>query len=524
MATIVSTDDKQPNVTTVKGMYNRYVDIRKPYLDRARKAAELTLPTLIPEENNGRHTTYPTPYQGLGARGVNNLASKLLLALLPNQPFFRLAIDDFTLEQLTQDEDLRSDIEEAFNKIERAVTTDIDGSSLRVSIFEMLKHLIVGGNVLMYFDKKGQERVYPLSRYVCKRDPLGGLIEIIALDYLSASTMSPEMKAYLQVDEKNDSKEDSLELFTYIRRSPGGDGWIIHQECMDKILPGSAGYYPEEKLPWLALRWTKVSNEDYGRGYIEEYYGDLKSLEELTKAIVQGSAAAARVLFLLAPNGVTKAKDLDSAPNGAVRTGSAEDVTVLQMEKYNDFQIALQTIEMINQRLSFAFLLNTAIQRKGERVTAEEIRYMAGELEDALGGIYSILTEEFQRPLVALKMEQLQTKNLIPRLPKGVVKPVITTGMEALGRTKDLEKLQIFTEFLAPLGAEMLNMVLNLGDYTHRVGTALGLDMSGLVKTKDEIAQYMQQQQMQSMVESLGPNAINQMGQMVQNQQNSGGK
>jgi hypothetical protein len=76
---------------------------RTPFLDRARDCAKLTIPTLFPPNGHGRATKYPTPWQSMGARAVNNLAAKLLLALFPpNAPFFKLQIDDFTLQKLTQ--------------------------------------------------------------------------------------------------------------------------------------------------------------------------------------------------------------------------------------------------------------------------------------------------------------------------------------------------------------------------------------------------------------------------------------
>ena len=56
--------------------------------------------------------------------------------------------------------------------------------------------------------------------------------------------------------------------------------------------------------------------------------------------------------------------------------------------------------------MSYAFLLNTAIQRDAERVTAQEIRYMAQQLETAMGGIYSLLSQEFQLPLVTISYEK----------------------------------------------------------------------------------------------------------------------
>ena len=133
---------------------------------------------LIPDQDAGDHAKFPTPYQGIGARSVNNLASKLLLALMPvNQPFFRLRVDDFALEKMQGQKDVKTDIEKALARIERAIQTDIEMSSDRVQIFECLKHLIVGGNCLLFVGKDGI-RVFHLSRYVCKRDPEGNILEI----------------------------------------------------------------------------------------------------------------------------------------------------------------------------------------------------------------------------------------------------------------------------------------------------------------------------------------------------------
>ena len=47
-------------------------------------------------------------------------------------------------------------------------------------------------------------------------------------------------------------------------------------------------------------------------------------------------------------------------------------------------------------------MLQSSVQRDAERVTTEEIRYLAGELEDTLSGIYSILSQDFScRMLIA---------------------------------------------------------------------------------------------------------------------------
>ena len=62
--------------------------------------------------------------------------------------------------------------------------------------------------------------------------------------------------------------------------------------------------------------------------------------------------------------------------------------------KLGDFRIAYDTMQRIETRLEHAFLLNASVQRQAERVTAEEIRFMAEALEQSLGGIYDELKDK----------------------------------------------------------------------------------------------------------------------------------
>ena len=129
---------------------------------------------------------------------------------------------------------------------------------------------------------------------------------------------------------------------------------------------------------------------------------------------------------------------------------------------------------------------------------------MAGELEDALGGVYSILSQEYQLPYVMRVIDRLTKSKKLPALPKGVAKPTIVTGLEALGRGHDLSKYDLFLKALMPLGPEVLQTHMNVGDYITRIGTALGIALMGLIKSDDQKKQeadaaQAQQQQAQTM-------------------------
>ena len=499
---------------TAQGRYESSETQRELFLERARDSAKLTLPTLIPDNNYGASTKYKTPYQGIGARGVNNLASKLLLSLVPpNAPFFRLKMDDFVIKEIEGDESLKTNIEEGLSQIERAIMTDIDVMSDRVAIFEALKHLIVAGNVLLFVGENGI-RVFPLSRYVVKRDPSGNVMEIITKECLAPNALPEEIRN--EVVENLKADEKTVDIFTHIQRVK--DKFKVFQEVKGMPIPKTQGSFPIDKSPYIPLRFNRVDGEDYGRGYVEEYYGDLKSLEGLTRAIVEGSAAASKVLFMVAPNGTTRARKLAESPNGAIIEGSSNDVSVLQVNKFADFRIAYDTMNRIETRLQFAFLLNSSIQRNAERVTASEIRFMAEDLEQSLGGIYSILSNEFQLPFVMRKMFMMEKNKKLPVLPKAGVRPSIVTGLEALGRGNDKNRLISFLRTLAEtLGAETISKYINVTDAISRLATSEGIDPKGLVRNEQDIQAEMQAQMEQQQAQQLGQAGINVAAQKLGN-------
>jgi len=510
--------DEMGDCPSVENRYEQLASYRRPYLDRAYDCSELTLPMLLPRYGHNSTTSLPVPFQSIGARGVNNLASKLLLALFPpSTPFFKLQMDDGVIKAMEQahgagtDEtkNAKTSIEKALAGLERIIMSSIESSGDRTVLFEALKQVIVAGNVLLHDTKEGFQ-AFPLNQFVVRRDPVGHVLEIILKELVDPIVLPDELRDEITTNPKYCDKK-SVALYTYICRKE--DKWCTVQECGGHIIESTRSETPLDKPRWIALRFNRINGEDYGRGYVEEYIGDFMSLENLTAAIVQGSAAAAKVLFLIKPNSTTKPSVLAKTPNGGFAVGSADDVTVLRLDKGQDFQTAKSLRDDFVQQLSFAFLLNTAIQRDAERVTAEEVRYMAQELEQTLGGFYSIMSVELQSPYVAIKIANLERKGQLPKLPKGTVKPVIVTGIEALGRGNDRNKLVRFLTTLSQaLGPAAVPQFINIGEVITRIGTADGIDMQGLVKSEEEIAQANQQAQMTQMASKLGPPAIQAMG------------
>ena len=494
--------------------YNKLTSDRSQFLDTAVDCSKLTLPYLIQDDLNLKvnHRHLITPWQSVGAKAVVTLAAKLMLALLPPQTsFFKLQVRDDKLgDELPKE--VRSELDLSFSKIERMIMDYIAASSDRVVVHQALKHLIVGGNALIFMGKDGLKH-FPLNRYVVNRDGNGNVLEIVTKELISRKVLGtelPDPEPNNVAGGNSGSDGEDVEVYPCVKLDTKSGRWVWHQEAEDKILPNSRSTAPKNASPWLVLRFNTVDGEDYGRGRVEEFIGDLRSLEGLSQALVEGSAAAAKVVFLVSPSSTTKPKTIADAGNGAIVQGRPEDVAVIQVGKTADFSTAANMAQQLERRIAEAFMqLNI---RQSERTTAEEVRLTQMELEQQLGGIFSLLTIEFLIPYLNRTLLILQRSKEIPAIPKDLVRPQIVAGVNALGRGQDRESLTQFVGTIAQtLGPEALMKYINPSEAIKRLAAAQGIDVLNLVKTEQEMAQEQQQQQQMAAQQSL----MDQAGQMA---------
>merc|ERR1711981_1084136 len=427
-----------------------------------------------------------TPWQSVGAKGVVTLAAKLQLALVPpNTSFFKLQVNDGMLGQV--EPQVKTELDLSFAKIERTIMDAIAASDDRVVIHQALKHLVVAGNALVFMGKEGL-KLFPLHRYVLERDGNGNVIEIVTKEKISKKLL-PDFEDDLTVQDESEQSDD-VDVYTHVRRD--NNRFIWHQEVNDKIIPKSISKAPIDSNPWLPLRFNTVDGEPYGRGRVEEFMGDLKSLEALSQAITEGSAAAAKVVFVVSPSSTTKPQTLAAAGNGAIVQGRPDDIGVVQVGKQADFATAYQMMQTLEKRLSEAFLILNV--RQSERTTAEEVRMTQMELEQQLGGLLSVLTIEFLTPYLNRKLSVFQKTGDIPKLPKGIVQPTIVAGVNALGRGQDRESLgQFLTMISQTMGPEATQQYINPEEVIKRLAVAQGIDILNLVRGMQEVKQEQQQ-------------------------------
>jgi hypothetical protein len=161
----------------------------------------------------------------------------------------------------------------------------------------------------------------------------------------------------------------------------------------------------------------------------------------------------------------------------------------------------------LERRISEAFLIMNV--RNSERTTAEEVRMTQLELEAQLGGLFSMLTVDFLVPYLNRKLAVYQKTGDIPRIPKGIVRPTIVAGINAIGRGQDRESLGAFLMTIAQtMGPQAIQTYVNPEEVIKRLAAAQGIDVLNLVRSMQEVqaeqAAAMQQQQQLELTKQAG--------------------
>jgi len=477
---------------------------RSAVLDRARECSQLTIPSVVTDDGHTETDDLDTPYQAVGSQLVHNLASKLLLALLPpNTSFFRLLPNPEVIELVKQQQQGgQEEVERNLVILEQELMKQIEREALRVPIFEAIKSLIIGGNALLYKTEKGIKS-YKMANYVVLRDYAGNPMEIICKESLTKDTLPEDILESLA---ERPEAEDTSMVTIYTRAIKREGTWYEFQEVEDIFVEGSDVTYTEDnKLPFIPLRWTSINGESYGRGLVEQYLGDFRSLEALYQLLLEASSVMSKVVFGKRPGSTVDVDDINEAENGICILGDLEqDITTLRVDKGADLQVPMNMIQTLTQRLEQAFLVASSAARDSERTTATEIRYIAADLEKSLGGVYSILSLELQRPLAYLLLAQ--SKADIESLG---IEMVIVTGVEALGRNVELDKIRQFNQLIQELGSpEIVLSRLNVANYIDRIANSLSLDTTDLIKSDEQLQQEQQAQQQQQLLAQGAGNLV----------------
>jgi len=198
---------------------------------------------------------------------------------------------------------------------------------------------------------------------------------------------------------------------------------------------------------------------------------------------------------------MTSIEDFRNSVNGDTIPGNAKDIGAISPPVADGVKIAQAVAQEYIQRISRGFLMGSAVTRQAERVTAEEVRMTAMELESSFGGTYSSLAPSMQEPVALWMLANADTP-----IAGTDLSIVIVTGLDALSRNGDLENLKQGLATLASFAQAPPEFIQRikwdaLADF---VGQGVGIDLKQFIMSSGEFAQVQQQMMAQQQAQEVG--------------------
>ena len=483
----------------LKHRWSQMEQKRSPILTLAREYSAWTLPTLIPRDNV-QNMEMQIASDAIGAQAVNHLSNKVVSTLFPAQRlFFRLYVTEemkkmAKMAAMQQAPDAAEaeggvaqamlDMEKELASSEKEVQDYMDMVAYRPVAVMAAKLLIVSGNALMFHPEGKPAQCFSLQDYCVARDIAGEVVELMTKECKAFATFHPDIQARLRADRSNAYEDDSdVEIYTLVRLEDDGRYHMYQQACT-VALPTKGAVWTKETLPWIPLVWNLIRGEDYGRGLVGEYAGAFHAVNTLTRALLNTAAMMSDIKWLVNPLSQLNVMELNNSASGSYHPGKEGDVVPIQMDKQADAQFIASSIERYERQIAQAFLLNSVGQRNAERVTAEEIRRDADELETSNGGIYSRLAATWQQPTANVVLDQIGFEGL-----QFGIKPKIITGMDSLSRAGELDNLRMFMADISMLNSvpEDVRAVIKMPALMRVIGMNRQVEYQQFTKTEGEL-------------------------------------
>lgn len=489
--------------------YGKIEGLRGDYLNAAYRNSKLTLPALIREDKSNDVSRFP--WQGTAAEGVSHLSSKFNISLFPTGgiSFFTLRPDKIALDNIVaylksngvDGDTWRNEFEASAAAMESKLMFIFDKLSVRSKMHKAFEHLIVAGNVLLYI---GEDEcfLYPMDKYVLRRTTGGKPLEILIKEMVQPEVLPEKFLKEHYFDNQTNYKENydrQVEVYTRVHYDYDSKFCFWWQEAFNQLIPDSLSSSKIDGSPWVPMRFDQNDNFPYGEGLVSRLFGTVARLDGMTQSSAIGYAASLRHISLISPASGITPQMLKEAKQMSAFVGNPEDITVVQGGKTQDLTAAAAYEEGLTREIQQRFAMPLSIQRKGERVTAAEIEYMAAQLESVSAGFYSLFADEVQVPIVTRllhigKEQGLPAIDSIQELQDDQGEPLVKirpiTGLAALGRNDDLQRLmklvQILQSFLPP---EAIPKYANVSELVQRITTALGVNTNGLIYSAEEIQQ-----------------------------------
>lgn len=506
------TKEQQRKEDEVSAIFSRYQSLLSTQYNYAIEWQELA-DYILPRKNSILVQRIPgwkrtqRLYDSTAPDDADKLAASIHSTLTPSfTKWFHLELED---QKLNKNYEVKVWLDMATKKIMNA----LNKSNFNSEAHESYIDLIVFGTACLYEDEKPggwwgglQFTSIPPGKY-CVSEGSDGKVDTVYRSF--PMTLHAIMAKWPKdIPEELRKVEKPDELYEIIHCvSPTQESTLQNFKWNSKYILfkykhilSEKGYY---NFPFLVPRWTKNSDEMYGRGPSHVALPDIRTLNKLTEMELR---ALAKVVD--PPLGAVSGDVIGPArmiPGGVTTVRSKESIFPINTG-YN-YQIANLKAEDLKKSIDKMYYIDQLQLKTGPQMTATEVNVRFELMQKILGPVLGRLEAEFTKPLLNRTFYLMYKAGLFNPVPT-----VITSGdrgpillrIQYLGslaraqRSSDISALSQFEQLVAPFlqAKPEIADVIDFDEITRHMADVLDIPAK-VIRDKNQVQQIRQAQQEQ---------------------------
>jgi len=361
------------------------------------------------------------------AQQANVLLSGALSSLLvnPQLPWFRLTTGD---EEIDQQDDVRA----YFQKVERKMLSTLNNTNFYPETGEMFTDLTSIGTGALSINEDDVEVVrfasHHISEFYIRENSKKRVDEFyrrfewnalqIQSEFGEKALMKHGAKTILKALKEKDFKKKFWVVNGIYPDDRGGgvsttfkwlSQWVIEVDFAEVKLKGF------NELPVVVPRWTRGTGEMYARSPASVGLPDIKMINLMEKAAIQGAQKTVDPPLQAPDDGVLR--PLRTQPGGIsyYRAGTSDRIEPVFNNFRPDFSEAV--LEKTRARIKQAFFVDQLQLPEIDRMTATEVSTRRDQSMVLLGPILARLNFEFLRPLIDRMFGIMDRRGMLPEPP-----------------------------------------------------------------------------------------------------------
>jgi len=529
---------------TTKSVSGQFADLdakRKRHLERGRRCAANSIPSILPEPDQTDGGDIPDNHQSDCARWVSGLAGTLLQSTFPpGAPFASQQL----APSLDRDESISDEVKQTIKDrlflqdiaIQAALESGgtVQKNELVAGFHDAQRHafeqILVCGDVCQELTDDFRVKNYRLDNYGVLRDSTGRLLQLITRQEIDPGSFDEdELKKAELTQEKVMEKSVSerlVKVYDRMEWHPFSELWVTVREA---TIDGKAVVINEfeDKVPakW-SVPYRLTSGNHYGDGLCGLNFGDIIKLDFLCNKLSDHADLASWFHLFIDPSSDLTEDDMLSTNGrvsyGRVENGEAADVALFKADKVSDFTITKQVRDDVREALGRAFLSSTGSVRDSERTTQYEVAATTiQELNNGTGGVYASIATNMQANLFARARFEAVRQKIIRPIPSKLigraVQTVPLTGLAALAAQARFQSILSFADLIQKLGPRY-SARLDEGILTRVAARYFLVNEPGLIKTDAQVKADLEAAIQAQNRQAAGQQAVTTLGNIAEQQ------